>query len=129
MKKKFFHKFLFLWPLMLITGIYAQTVSFLVTSEDETLFVKEQPAIKGYAQAFFGNFSQSHPRWFKTIQKLEILEKQIQFPAVEVFYDSPFSFSPENEWKSILYLSTSQRNWNEKIKYTFHPIVPLYKLF
>lgn len=78
--------------------------------KDETLFVTEQPAIKGYAQAFFGNFSQSHRGWFKAIQKLEIVEKQIQFPAVEVFYDSPFSFSPENKWKSILYLSTSQRN-------------------
>ena len=37
MKKKFFHKFLFLWSLMLTTGIYAQTVSGLVTSEDGPL--------------------------------------------------------------------------------------------
>ena len=38
--------------------------------KDETLFVTEQPAIKGYAQAFFGNFSQSHRGWFKAIQKI-----------------------------------------------------------
>ena len=78
--------------------------------ESNDIFVKEQPAIKGLAQAFYGNYSQSHRGWFKAIQKLNHLEKELSTPAAEVFYDSPFSFKPEEKWKSILYFSTSELN-------------------
>lgn len=74
------------------------------------IFVKKQPMIKGLSQTFYGNYSQSHRGWFKVIQKLNHQGEKINIPAVEVFYDSPFSFKPEEKWKSILYFSTSQLN-------------------
>lgn len=83
---------------------------FNIDLETEEYVIKEKPHVIGYSQAFYGNFSQTYRGWFKAIEKLGYLNKKIQFPIVEVFYDSPFSGTSDTEWKSILYISSTELN-------------------
>jgi len=53
----------------------------------------------------FGNYSQTFRGWFKVLERTAFLNKEIQYPIVEEFKDSPFSGTPDTEWESILYFS------------------------
>lgn len=71
--------------------------------EDKHLFVDIKSEINGQKQTFFGNYNESHRSWFNLIQRLSNQRKKLNFPIVEVFFDSPFGESSDVNWRSELY--------------------------
>jgi len=71
--------------------------------EDKHFFVDNKSEINGQKQTFFGNYNESHRSWFNLIQRFSNQRKKLNFPIVEVFFDSPFGESSDINWRSELY--------------------------
>ena len=71
--------------------------------EDKRLFVDKKSMINGQKQTFYGNYNESHRSWFNLFQRFSNQTKKLNFPMLEVFYDSPFSETNDVNWRSELY--------------------------
>lgn len=71
--------------------------------KDKHFFVDNKSEINGQKQTFFGNYNESHRSWFNLIQRFSNQSKKLNFPIVEVFFDSPFGESNDVNWRSELY--------------------------
>lgn len=108
------------YPLLYINALNfkKQTISFdfcfpileekPVVIDNSDVFIAKKPSILGFSQTFYGNYSRTHQGWFKAIQRLGFLNEKIEFPILEIFYDSPFSGADDTKWKSNLYFLTKK---------------------
>lgn len=71
--------------------------------EGKNFFVDNKSEINGEKQTFFGNYNESHRSWFNLFQRFSNQTKKLNFPMLEVFYDSPFSETNDVNWRSELY--------------------------
>ncbi|MGB2223124.1 MAG: hypothetical protein ACPH3F_01785 [Flavobacteriaceae bacterium] len=69
----------------------------------EEYYVKHQPNIGTKAIDFYGNFAETPQFWAKLYDSLKHENKQIKYPIVEEFIDSPFSGKNDTEWLSKIY--------------------------
>jgi effector-binding domain-containing protein len=72
-------------------------------SISEEYYVKHQPNIETKAINFYGNFARTPQFWAKLYDSLRHENKQIRYPIVEEFIDSPFSGKNDTEWLSKIY--------------------------
>jgi len=66
-------------------------------------FIKTFEKIEGNSIRFFGNYGGTYRGWFSMLANIENLNKNLSYPFVEVFFDSPFSGSSDKEWMSKTY--------------------------
>lgn len=66
-------------------------------------FYKKQPNIGTNSIDFYGNFAATQRFWANLYDSLKLNQKEIKYPVVEEFLDSPFSGKDDKEWHSKLY--------------------------
>ena len=66
-------------------------------------FYKKQPNIGVNSIDFYGNFAATQRFWANLYDSLKLNHKEIKYPVVEEFLDSPFSGKDDKEWHSKLY--------------------------
>lgn len=69
----------------------------------EDYFYKKQPSIGANSVDFYGNFASTYRYWAHLYDSLKLDDKEIKYPIVEEFLDSPFSGKDDKEWHSKLY--------------------------